>query len=331
MVKNILKVVFSGGILAWLIAQDKVNFDIIGQLTKTPHILLMAISFIILQNFSNSFRFLQIIKTQSTKHFPYFLILAINWIGLFFTTVLPGAVTGDLVKVFYLKSIDSEISKTSMILTALMDRIYGLIGLIILMGVISLFRYNHLSTLGPGVNNILFFNFILLSGVVVFFIVVFLPKNLQEKITSSTQKIPLIGKKMLHLNQCFWSLANHKKILFKCIGLSLISHQFGIFAFYILTSPFFGKELALLDIFTFIPMGMMVVAVPISPSGMGVGHAAFEKLFELFGVMGGANLFNTFWVVILCNNLIGIIPYLFLGKKTRQTPITPNQVENEKI
>ena len=167
MVKNILKVVFSGGILAWLIAQDKVNFDIIGQLTKTPHILLMAISFIILQNFSNSFRFLQIIKTQSTKHFPYFLILAINWIGLFFNTVLPGAVTGDLVKVFYLKSIDSEISKTSMILTALMDRIYGLIGLIILMGVISLIRYSHLSTLG--LESIIFFSLTLSSSQVLLF------------------------------------------------------------------------------------------------------------------------------------------------------------------
>ena len=62
-------------------------------------------------------------------------------------------------------------------------------------------------------------------------------------------------------------------------------------------------------------MGMMVVAIPISPSGMGVGHAAFDKLFDLFGVVGGANLFNTFWVVILCNNLIGIIPYLFFRKK----------------
>ena len=105
---------------------------------------------------------------------------------------------------------------------------------------------------------------------------------------------------MLHLNECFWSLANHKKILFKCIGLSLISHQFGIFAFYILTSPFFGKELALLDIFTFIPMGMMVVAVPISPSGMGVGHAAFEKLFELLylfpTIAGLENIFRNKYV-----------------------------------
>ena len=188
MIKNILKVAFSGGILVWLIAQDKVNFDIILEIAKTPHVLLVAICFIILQNFSNSYRFLQIIKTQSAKHFPYFLIVAINWIGLFFNTVLPGAVTGDLVKVFYLKSIDAEISKTSMILTALMDRIYGLIGLILLMGTISIFRYAHLTSMGPGVNNILFFNFILLSGVLTFFIVVFLPKKLQEKITSSTQK-----------------------------------------------------------------------------------------------------------------------------------------------
>ena len=109
-----------------------------------------------------------------------------------------------------------------MILTALMDRIYGLIGLILLMGTISIFRYAHLTSMGPGVNNILFFNFILLSGVLTFFIVVFLPKKLQEKITSSTQKLPIIGKKkMLHLNQCFWSLANNKKFYLNALDYHL--------------------------------------------------------------------------------------------------------------
>ena len=35
MIKNILKVAFSGGILVWLIAQDKVNFDIILEIANS--------------------------------------------------------------------------------------------------------------------------------------------------------------------------------------------------------------------------------------------------------------------------------------------------------
>ena len=58
-----------------------------------------------------------------------------------------GAVTGDLIKMFYLKQVDSNLSKTSMFLTVLMDRIYGLIGLITLMGIISLFRFNTLTSI----------------------------------------------------------------------------------------------------------------------------------------------------------------------------------------
>ena len=195
-----------------------------------------------------------------------------NWIGLFFNTVLPGAVTGDLIKMFYLKQVDSNLSKTSMFLTVLMDRIYGLIGLITLMGIISLFRFNTLTSMSPGLEKIVYFNLILLLGVIIFFVVVFFfQRRFQLKIQESAKKIPVIGKKTIHLNECFWMMANEKKTLFKCIGSSLIAHNFGILAFFTITSPFYGAQINFLDIFSVVPIGMIITAIPISPGGLGVG------------------------------------------------------------
>ena len=71
----------------------------------------------------------------------------------------------------------------------------------------------------------------------------------------------------------------------------------------------------------------MVTALPIAPAGMGVGHAAFDQLFQYFNISGGANLFNLYWIVFICNNLLGLIPYIIMSKK--QGKIKLKTVESE--
>ena len=58
------------------------------------------------------------------------------------------------------------------------------------------------------------------------------------------------------------------------------------------------------------PIGMMAVAVPISPAGLGVGHAIFDGLFKLYGTFNGASLFNLYFLTTISVNLMGIFPYL---------------------
>jgi len=60
----------------------------------------------------------------------------------------------------------------------------------------------------------------------------------------------------------------------------------------------------------FIPIGLMTLALPVAPSGLGVGHAIFQKLFELSAITNGASLFNLYFVVCLVVNIFGVIPYL---------------------
>jgi glycosyltransferase 2 family protein len=315
MLKNVLKIIFSVGLFSYLVYQGKIDTKILSKLLLTPGTMAITLFLIISQNLSNSLRWFNILATQTTKKINFIFLAGVNWIGLFFNTVLPGAVTGDLIKMFYIKQIDSKISKTGMILTVLMDRIYGLLGLIILMGIISLSRYERLTSLGQGLETIVHFNLLLFLGAIFFFALMFLPKKLQEKFSQICSKIPVIGKKTIHLNECFWMMAEKKRTMFACIGISLFSHNLGILAFYHITSPFFNKPIAFLDLYSVIPVGMIITAIPISPGGMGVGHAAFEKILGYFQLTNGANLFNTFWIMLLINNLLGFIPYILLSKK----------------
>ena len=47
-------------------------------------------------------------------------------IGLFFSSFLPGSVSGDAIKAFYIVNENKQISKTQVFSTILMDRIIGL-------------------------------------------------------------------------------------------------------------------------------------------------------------------------------------------------------------
>ena len=88
-----------------------------------------------------------------------------------------------------------------------------------------------------------------------------------------------------------------------------------VLAFYTLTSPFYEQALPLRYAFTFIPVGMIAVAIPIAPAGLGIGHAIFNWLFSFFNISKGASLFNLYFIAIMSINMVGSIFYVMSGKK----------------
>ncbi len=41
------------------------------------------------------------------------------------------------------------------------------------------------------------------------------------------------------------------------------------------------------SLFSIFPIGMLLTALPLAPGGLGVGHLAFEKLYQLIGLSEG--------------------------------------------
>ena len=97
--------------------------------------------------------------------------------------------------------------------------------------------------------------------------------------------------------------------------MSMVFQANNVSAIYLISAPFFNTDLSLGKAFTFIPLGLIATAVPISPAGMGVGHAIFGTLFGYYGITGGASLFNLYFLAIVSVNLLGVFPYLFSRKK----------------
>ncbi len=57
------------------------------------------------------------------------------------------------------------------------------------------------------------------------------------------------------------------------------------------------KEMNLATQFFLMPIGLISVALPIAPGGIGIGHIAFDSPYQITGLFGGADIFNLYVLV----------------------------------
>jgi uncharacterized membrane protein YbhN (UPF0104 family) len=291
------------------VASGKLDFSLVGQAFHIGYFWLISLCLILLQCLIGVYRYKTLLEIKSSKTIPYLELTKINWIGFFFSSMLPGAVTGDLVKLVYVKKIDPTLTKTFLVTSALLDRILGLSGLLFLSGFFSLVYFGEVTKISPQISHIILLNLFLFLGTFVFFLILLAPIRMQNIF------LKFIPKKLSSIFHQVFSLREKRKEIFICFLLSVTVQFLGILAFWTVTSPFYGVHLPLPYVFTFIPIGMITLAIPISPGGLGVGHAIFANLFSMVNISNGASLFNLFFLCNLSINLLGVIPYLLAGKK----------------
>lgn len=315
MIKTILKFALAFAIIFWLWNSGKIDFGLIAESAKNPVPWLIGLLLLLVQILCATYRWKLILETKIKTPLNFPRILGVEWIGLFFNTILPGAVTGDLVKLLYAKDLSPGIDKTFLVTSALMDRILGLFGLISLLGLSSMLFYSPLISMAPGIRELIHLNFLLFLGMIVFIICMFLPARIQEVFLGPISRIPKLGNQARKTLEQIWIIGQYKKVVIFCIVLSMCAQSLMILAFWNIASPFFGKGVPLQYAFTFIPAGLITIAIPIFPNGLGIGHAVFDKLFMFFGVVNGASLFNFYFLLSMLVNMVGLIPYLTFGKR----------------
>lgn len=312
---NILKMTFAGGLIYWLVKSDKLDFSLLNDLIQNPLPILTAIGLmqIIILLITIRLKFFLHLRTKS--NLSTLRIYMANWIGLFFNSVLPGSVSGDLVKIFYIKKEDKHLSKKFLLLSVFVDRVVGLMGLVFLGGLVSLFNYGSLSSLSQDVSNLSKINIFLMLIIAVSLATIYIAPNLPLKISSSLKKIPIsILHKILNKLEIIWKdLILFKNKLIGQILISMVIQSISVFIFWSITSPYADNHFSLMTAFSIMPIGFISIALPIAPAGLGVGHVVFEKLLAFFQITNGASLFNLYFFVLMITNLTGVIPYLFFG------------------
>ena len=307
------------GLIFWLVQSGKLQLSFVEEVIRNnPWRIVSALLFILVDQVFVAIRLRIIMMTKIKETLSLLKVILINWIGIFFNAVLPGAVTGDLVKIFYLHDLNTNLPKKFLFLGVFMDRLLGLIGLVSIGGLFSIFNYSALTQFSPEVTHLVHTNLLMILGFILAAIFFFFFSQVPLNISKKLQALPIFNK-VMPLFDHIWNTF----ILFKPkIGIlffySLVVQFFALVIFWYLVSPFAqGEALTFAKTATIMPIGFISIALPIAPAGLGVGHAVFESLLGFYGVTNGANLFNLYFLVVMLTNLTGAIPYIMYSSNKK--------------
>lgn len=216
-------------------------------------------------------------------HTGFFLAVRLMFIGLFFNNMMPSITGGDIVKGFYLTR-GTATKKFEAVASILLDRIFGLMGLVVLAATASLFALNH-EILGPLARWILLFVGFFIASI----IVILTPK--------AWKRLPGVGPALQKLRnvQAFakfynvmTALRHHLAVAAAVLFLSIMLQGLLVCANYMLAQGLGIKGLNLGQFFVLIPIAGFISAMPVSFAGWGIGEGAYRSLFMLMNPQYGS-------------------------------------------
>ncbi len=310
----LLKLAIVLSILIYLVNSGKLNFEKLLLFREEPGILaFMVFVLVIIVVPLATFRWWLLLQAIGLPVKPKQTFL-LTWIGNFFNTTLPGAFTGDVVKAYYVIKAQQEEERTPALMTLLIDRFVGLFGLIVMSFLALVFNFDLILSQENMHSLAWMIAALFLFTVLFYFIAMFPFKDGHDPFIRLFKRLPA-SKLTIKVYSAFKKFQHQKKILLLTLVLAMCIHSMIALIFFQLAHLIGVEGMNLATQFFLMPIGLITVAIPIAPGGIGIGHAAFESLYQLAGLSGGADIFNVFIIVQLGIFLLGGIPYFLYSSE----------------
>ena len=303
------------GIILWLVYIGLLNLNQLGELLK-GEFLFYGLSICFVGIVINTYRWLLLLRCQGFNT-SFRSAFELTFLGLFFNLAMPGGVGGDLIKGYYVVQ-DNADRKMASAASIFVDRLLGLFSMVV-MSLVALALNFHLMDGKDDLKTLAWAAFALF-GLFSIFVVLALSnrsKNLFNKIFSALPG----GKVFARLHEVFYGYRGHMKVLIMGFFLSFISQSCFVF-FFVLVGHWMNVDIPLQAYFFVVPVGLVAMAAPISPAGIGVGQAAFLALFNMYlgyNSTVGPTAATANQIIMLLWGLFGSIFY-FRRKKPQLTP-----------
>ena len=313
MIKFIIKTSLAGALIWWLINTGKLNFAALEPLWGNPRIAFLNILF-----WLSGAVILCSARWRSLVHgigftLSFFHTVRLNLIGLFFNAVMPGVVGGDVVKAIYVCKKQPGQARVPVLLTILLDRVVGLLALFFISFCAVLLNWKLVFGI-PVMRPFVLLTLSVIAGVSLLGLMVVVPSHVRERFFL-IRWIFMVINKIRFLRKVYEALRCYKDkpayvLRAFCFG---VLHQLLFVGLYLTISNTLISQSAHWGLLlTILPLGIVSTALPLTPGGVGIGHIAFDRLYSLIGLSGGANVFNIVFFGQLALNLSGFIPYLFI-------------------
>jgi hypothetical protein len=231
----------------------------------------------------------------------------LSQIGIFFNSCLPGSTGGDLIKIYYATE-GNKGRRLEVATIILFDRAVGMFGFMVLPLLLAPF-FPELTAASRGIR------FLLWTATVVALAMVagtLLAWSVRLRNSAAVKwiltRVPL-SKFIERLYDAIHSFRLHKLTVLNAVLLSLLAHLLAGSVAMLAALAMFPQQFAW-KMSVVIPLGFTANALPFTPGGLGVGEAAFEKLFSMAGIQGGAEALLGWRMLTFVMSLLGLAFYL---------------------
>ncbi len=303
---TLLRFLLAVGMLYYLASSGSINWLSLAGLAKAWHLTLAACILFFVVTVLQSRR-MQILINAHCLNLSFPAAIKLTFIGLFFNTYLPGATGGDLVKIYY-ASKGNPGKRTEVITILLLDRFIGLFTLLTLPLLLAPFFLPIIES-QKVLKGLLGISLMISVGII---IAVFIGARYDlenSRILNWIEKKVMLGDKLKRVLHTVHSYRDNKLVIFKALMLSYFLQSLMVGVSLIVTESInpLGADMKMLIL---IPLGYFANSLPVTPGGIGVGEAALESLFNLFGMQGGAETLLGWRIIMVIVGLTGLFFYL---------------------
>lgn len=242
----------------------------------------------------------------------YWQALRYLMIGKFFSLVVPGYLSEDIVRALYLIRLNAA-SRSRVLMSLMADRTMGIMTLFLVVASSLMVRTLGAAHADARLISLRTFTALALAAFVAFLLVVRRfpqPPSLLRSVAAPLRLARLLDAAYAELHYyCCAPLLQMRLLL-----VSLLNYALLILSFALLGRSL-GMSASWSDYSIFVPLGSLVTMIPIAPIGLGVGQVAFLALFKMAGSNEGANLFSLSLAFGIPLNLLGGLFYLGVGRE----------------
>jgi glycosyltransferase 2 family protein len=288
------------GLLVYLARSGVINLHALSRLYMAWPITVAAVALLLVDVALMGLRLSWLFQPHGL-HLPLGRSLQLTLISFFFTTFLPGAAGGDLAKLFYAAKGNSG-RRTEIITIVILDRAFGLFSLLVLPLFFAPMFLPFIQA--RAALRILLMSVALVAfGLLVAFLVCLLnPRGALRFLPRSE-----IPERVLRTIGVY---RRNPGTLVAALGASLVANLclIAVTALAVLALSPSGLSLIM---GLMIPLGHIVNSLPLTPGGLGVGETAFNALFDMAGLRGGAEALLCWRIWMALIGLLGLVFYLY--------------------
>jgi len=311
----LFKFILVAGIFIFLYKTGRIEFSKLSAVYLNPGLFAAANVLVFLSSFIAVERWRALLRIHKIS-IGYWYGCKLTFVGAFFSAVIPGAVSGDIMRAYYIARGEQE--KEALILSVVFDRLIGLYT-IVLSGTVALgagFILDRLS----GQNGVWAEPAFISLGMFVLAVflgmtavgMAFRSTNIRRSVFIETmlKKLPF-SHLMTRIYDAVHEYGQNPLLMFKAVALSIISQIPLYIGMWFIIEMLHITALSVIEFLVAIPVCFLINAIPLAPGGLGVGEVGFMSVFLLFGSHEGAELSMIFHLIFFVLSLgFGGLVYL---------------------